>query len=229
MSSTNPPGWSCIRAPAIRTGRCKTGSFFAIRNSSELPRSGIVHRLDKDTSGLLLIARTLPAHTHLVRELGERRIEREYSAICNGVLTAGGRIDAAIARHPTERKRMSINPSGRPSVTHYRVVERFRAHTWIRVWLETGRTHQIRVHMAHVRHGLVGDPVYGGRMRLPPGADEDVTNALRAFRRQALHAQRLAFAHPLSSEAMEFSAALPDDFQALRDALQSHTVRSADD
>ena len=180
-----------------------------------VPRAGIVHRLDKDTSGLLLIAKTLKAHTALVRRLAERDISRNYLAVCNGVLTGGGTIDEPIARHPVDRKRMSIQRDGKPAVTHYTMIERFRAFTYVDVRLETGRTHQIRVHFAHRRHALVGDPVYGGRLALPSGASEDLVQVLRRFKRQALHATRLVFEHPSSGEEVEFTAAAPADFEEL--------------
>ena len=180
-----------------------------------LPRAGIVHRLDKDTSGLLLVAKSLPAHTALVRELAERSISRQYLAICNGVLTGGGTIDAAIGRHPIDRTRMTVREDGRLAVTHYTVIERFRAHTYVRVVLETGRTHQIRVHFAWRRHALVGDPVYGGRLALPAGASGALREALHAFRRQALHAARLELKHPSTGEVLRFEASPPADFQSL--------------
>ena len=186
----------------------------------ELPRAGIIHRLDKDTSGLLLIARTLPAHTALVRLLADRRIARLYLAVCNGVLTGGGTIDAPIGRHRVDRKRMCVRDDGRPATTHYKVLERFKAHTHIEVKLDTGRTHQIRVHFAHRRHALVGDPVYGGRLALPAGASETLIAALRGFRRQALHAARLEFAHPDSGDALRFEATPPADFEQLLAALR---------
>jgi 23S rRNA pseudouridine1911/1915/1917 synthase len=180
-----------------------------------VPRAGIVHRIDKDTTGLLLIAKTLPAHTSLVRQLAEREISREYLAVCNGVLTGGGTINVPIARHPVDRKRMSVQQDGKPAVTHYTVKERFRAFTLISVKLETGRTHQIRVHFAWRRHALVGDQVYGGRLALPKGASEPLIEALRRFKRQALHATRLAFAHPSSGEPMHLEVSPPADFEAL--------------
>lgn len=185
-----------------------------------LPRAGIIHRLDKDTSGLLLVAKTLPVHTELVRALAERAIARHYLAVCTGVLTGGGTIDAPIGRHRVDRKRMSIRDDGRAAVTHYTVLERFAAHTFIRVRLETGRTHQIRVHFAHRRHALVGDPVYGGRLALPAGASDGLVAALRGFRRQALHAAELGFTHPVSGEALRLEAPLPEDFEALLTALR---------
>ena len=180
-----------------------------------LPRAGIVHRLDKDTSGLLVVARTLPAHTALVRMLGEREVHREYEAICRGVMTAGGTIDAPIDRHPTDRVRMAVREGGRDAVTHYRVIKRFRANTHVRVQLETGRTHQIRVHLAHSGFPIVGDRVYGGRLTLPKGASEELRQALRDFPRQALHAARLQFAHPVSGKPVECASPLPADMQHL--------------
>jgi 23S rRNA pseudouridine1911/1915/1917 synthase len=180
-----------------------------------LPRAGIVHRLDKDTSGLLIIARTLPAHTALVRMLEDRDIHREYEAICRGVMTAGGTIDAPIDRHPTDRVRMAIRDGGRAAVTHYRVIRRFRAHTHVRVQLETGRTHQIRVHLAHAGYPIVGDRVYGGRLALPKGCSEELRLSLRAFPRQALHAARLQLAHPVTGKPLEAQAPLPQDMREL--------------
>jgi 23S rRNA pseudouridine1911/1915/1917 synthase len=190
----------------------------------ELPRAGIVHRLDKDTSGLLLIGKTLEAHTALVRSLGDREISRYYLAICSGVLTGGGTIDAPIGRHRVDRKRMSIRDDGKPAVTHYTVLERFAAHTFIRVKLDTGRTHQIRVHFAYRRHALVGDPVYGGRLALPAGAGDRLIATLRRFRHQALHAARLEFAHPSNGEPLSFEAQPPADFAELLHTLREDTA-----
>jgi len=192
---------------------------------ADIPRAGIVHRLDKETSGLLIIARTLKAHTALVRMLEEREIHREYEAICKGVMTAGGTIDAPIDRHPTDRVKMAVRQGGRESVTHYRVIKRYRANTHVRVQLETGRTHQIRVHLTHAGYPLVGDRVYGGRLEMPKGATEELRVALREFPRQALHAAKLQLEHPVSGKAVECVAPLPDDMVQLlkvlaRDAAQ---------
>ena len=186
---------------------------------SQLPRAGIVHRLDKDTSGLLVVARTVAAHTALVRMLEQRDVHREYEAVCRGVMTGGGTVDAPIDRHPTDRVRMAVREGGRDAITHYRVINRFRAHTHVRVQLETGRTHQIRVHLAHAGFPLVGDRVYGGRLSLPRGASEELVAALRAFPRQALHASRLEFVHPVSGRPVECRAPLPADMQELLAAL----------
>lgn len=184
-----------------------------------VPRAGIVHRLDKDTTGLMVVAGTVEDHTDLVRQLGERTVKREYRAVCNGVMTAGGTVEAPIGRHPVDRLKMAVRSGGKPAVTHYRVVRRYRSHTDVRVSLETGRTHQIRVHMAHIGYPLVGDRVYGGRLKLPRGAGEELVRVLRGFRRQALHARRLAFRHPRSKETVTFEAPIPRDYHDLLEAL----------
>ncbi|ACO77422.1 Pseudouridine synthase [Azotobacter vinelandii CA] len=177
-----------------------------------VPRAGIVHRLDKDTTGLMVVAKTLQAQTRLVEQLQKRSVSRIYEAIVVGVITAGATIDAPIGRHGQQRQRMAVVEGGKPAVSHYRVLERFRAHTHARIKLETGRTHQIRVHMAHVGYSLVGDPVYGGRFRIPPAASPTLVQALREFPRQALHARFLELDHPASGERLKWEAPLPDDF-----------------
>lgn len=192
-----------------------------------VPRAGIVHRLDKDTTGLMVVAKTLTAHKSLVDQLAARTVQREYMAVVVGRFTAGGTIEAPIGRHPVDRKRMAVVGSGRPAVTHYRVAERFSGHTLLRVFLETGRTHQIRVHMAHRRHPLVGDAVYGGRPVFPKQATEAVRDALQSFGRQALHARRLTFEHPVTRDAMTHEAPLPDDLDALVGALRAHAQEVA--
>jgi len=189
-------------------------------NLAQLPRAGIVHRLDKDTSGLLVVARTLPAQTALVAMLAARDIHRRYAAVVNGVPVAGGTVDAPLDRHPTDRLRRAVREGGRPAVTHYRVREKFRAHALLQCELESGRTHQIRVHMAHAGWPLVGDPLYGRGLRLPRGATPVLAEALRGFKRQALHAEHLAFAHPVTGEALTFDAEPPQDFLDLLDTLR---------
>jgi 23S rRNA pseudouridine1911/1915/1917 synthase len=186
-----------------------------------LPRAGIVHRLDKDTSGVMVVACTPGAHASLVRQLEARSVSREYEAVCVGVMTGGGTVDAPIGRHPVDRVRMAVREDGREAVTHYRVIERFRGHTHVRCHLETGRTHQIRVHLASIRHPIVGDPVYGGRLAMPAGATPALAEALRGFRRQALHAARLEFDHPARGERVRFEAPLPADLSGLIAALQA--------
>ena len=185
-----------------------------------LPRAGLIHRLDKDTSGLLVVARREDVRLDLIGQIRERRVARVYRALVQGRLIAGGRVDAPIGRHPRDRLRMAVVPSGKPSVTHYHVRERYVAHTDLEVHLESGRTHQIRVHMAHIRHPVVGDPVYGSRSMAVPGSPE-LTQAVRNFPRQALHAARLAFDHPALGR-VEFEAPLPPDFEYLRLALSAH-------
>src|SRR5712671_6489691 len=180
-----------------------------------VPRAGLIHRLDKDTSGLLMVARTPEMHVQLVRMLQERRIARGYLALSLGRPTAGATIDEPIGRHRSLRTRMAVRRDGREAVTHYRLEERFRGHTLLRVQLETGRTHQIRVHLAHVGFPIVGDAVYGGRRRQVAGAGEELRAALQGFRRQALHAQRLAFDHPVTGRHHTFEAPLPADLRAL--------------
>jgi len=180
-----------------------------------VPRAGIVHRIDKGTTGLLMIAKTLQAHNSLVSQLQARTVQREYQAIAMGVMTAGGTVDKPIGRHHTERKRMAITNTGKPAITHYRVEQRFRAHTHIRCKLETGRTHQIRVHMAHIRYPLLGDPSYGGRLRLPKGSSEICQQALQNFKRQALHAGLLGFIHPKTEQEVSWRIDIPDDMQTI--------------
>ena len=186
-----------------------------------LPRAGIVHRLDKETSGLLVVAKDLSTHKELVTQLQAREFEREYQAIVVGVMTSGGTVEAPLGRHPVQRKRMAVVERGKPATTHYRVIERFRAHSLIRVTLETGRTHQIRVHMAYVHFPIVGDPIYGGRLKLPRGGSSALVDALQHFRRQALHAARLGLMHPQTGEYMEWEAPLPEDMQVLLTILRA--------
>lgn len=184
-----------------------------------LPRAGIVHRIDKDTSGLLMVAKTLQAHHSLTEQLQERSIHREYLAVTRGRMTAGGTVDEPIGRHPSDRLRYVVRESGKEAVTHYRVVQRFTRHTLIQAKLETGRTHQIRVHMAHVRFPLLGDPLYGGRFQMPPDCDERLEKVLRSFKRQALHAAKLGLVHPETGEYIEWEQAMPEDMTELLAAL----------
>jgi len=196
---------------------------------NHLPRAGIIHRIDKDTTGLLVIARNLISHNALTKMLQAREFNRQYQALVNGVMTAGGTIDAPMGRHPQQRTKMAVllqNENAKNAITHYRVETRYRAHTLVNVKLETGRTHQIRVHMAHIKYPIVGDPVYGGRFRIPPGASEKFIKSLNAFKRQALHAKSLGFEHPVKGEYMEWQVPLPEDFQLLltemAEDFQSH-------
>ena len=182
---------------------------------SALPRAGLIHRLDKDTSGLLVVARTPEAQTALSRQLMARTMSRQYLAVSVGVMTGGGTIDAPIGRNRQDRLRMAIRESGRPAVTHFRVLERFRAHTFLSVQLETGRTHQIRLHLSHRKYPIVGDPVYGGRFAPPRGASPALLGTLRAFKRQALHAATLGFDHPRTLKRLTLQCPVPADFEQL--------------
>lgn len=196
---------------------------------SEVPRAGIVHRLDKDTTGLMVVAKTIPAQTKLVRDLQKRKITREYEAVASGIMTKGGTVDQPMARHATKRTLMAVHPMGKPAVTHYRIMENYRNYTRLRLRLETGRTHQIRVHMAHIAHPLLGDQTYGGRPRPPKNVREDFMEVLRNFKRQALHAVMLRLAHPITGEMMEWYAPLPDDFVELLNALKADYLEHKDE
>ncbi|MDI9238845.1 23S rRNA pseudouridine(1911/1915/1917) synthase RluD [Lysobacter sp. LF1] len=193
-----------------------------------LPRAGIVHRLDKDTSGVMVVARTLQAHTALIEQLSSREVHRQYLAVVVGSLVSGGTADAPIDRHPRDRIRMAVREDGRDAVTHFRLRERFRAHTLLECRLETGRTHQIRVHMAHLKHPIVGDPLYGGPLKLPKGATDDLIATLRGFKRQALHAQTLEFSHPVTGEAVRCTAPVPEDLEQLVNVLREDTQAAAE-
>lgn len=219
-----PAGLVVHPAAGNLTGTLLNGLLYHCPGLASVPRAGIVHRLDKDTTGLMVVAKNLAAHTNLVAQLQERSVSREYEAITYGVMTAGGTVDQPIARHATNRLKMAVTIGGKPSVTHYRVLKRFRSHTHIRCKLETGRTHQIRVHMSHIRYPLFGDETYAGRLRLPKGCPEDMIGQLRSFRRQALHARRLGLVHPMTDEPMEWEAPLPDDMVSLIELL-GHDAR----
>ena len=205
----------------------------ALLNHSEelgsVPRAGIVHRLDKDTTGLMVVAKNLSAHTSLVEQLQARTVSREYEALVTGVMTGGGTIEAAIGRHSQQRKKMRVvNTGGKEAITHYRLIERFTNHSYIRVKLETGRTHQIRVHMSHIHYPLIGDNTYGGRQRLPKKAPPELIVVLRSFGRQALHAQSLALIHPESGKLMQWEVQLPDDFATLLNSLREYDALDVD-
>ncbi len=209
-------------------GTLLNGLLYHCEQLASVPRAGIVHRLDKDTTGLMVVAKTLEAHYSLTTQLKDRSVKRHYHAIVQGVMTGGGTVDVPIGRHPTSRTRMAVLRPGREAgsryreaISHYRLVERFAGHSHVEVALETGRTHQIRVHMAHLGYPLVGDGVYGGRLRLSAGASAELATALREFPRQALHALRLSFIHPASGEAVEWESSLPEDMQQLLSVLQS--------
>lgn len=201
------------------TGTLQNALLYYHERLNTLPRAGIIHRIDKDTSGLLMVAKTLPAHHSLNNQLQAKTIDREYLAIVRGWMIAGGTIDEAIGRHPNDRIRYTVREQGKVAISHYRLIEHFKHHSFIRVKLETGRTHQIRVHMAHLHYPLVGDPLYGGNFQLPADCNENLAQHLRAFKRQALHATKLGLIHPLSHQAMIWEQALPKDMHALLNAL----------
>jgi len=202
-------------------GTLLNGLLHAYPELEAIPRAGIVHRLDKDTTGLMVVAKNLQSHSILVQQLQERSVEREYEAIVHGVLTGGGIIDAPLGRHSVNRKKKAVVVKGKDSITHYRVLQRFRSHTHVQLNLQTGRTHQIRVHMTHINHSLVGDPLYGGRLQLPAACSEEFEQNLRNFKRQALHARRLALVHPTSERKLSWEVVAPDDFQQLLSAIKN--------
>ncbi|EOU9566630.1 TPA: 23S rRNA pseudouridine(1911/1915/1917) synthase RluD [Pseudomonas aeruginosa] len=207
-------------AAGHQDGTLLNALLYHVPDIANVPRAGIVHRLDKDTTGLMVVAKTLEAHTKLVAQLQARSVSRIYEAIVIGVITSGGTIDAPIGRHGVQRQKMAVVDAGKVAVSHYRVLERFRAHTHTRVKLETGRTHQIRVHMSHIGYPLVGDPVYGGRFRIPPVASQTLVQTLREFPRQALHARFLELDHPATGVRMKWESPLPEDFLWLLSLLR---------
>jgi len=218
-----PPGLIVHPGAGVPDGTLENALLHHAESQAALPRAGIIHRLDKDTSGALVVAKTLKAHTALVAELQAREMHRQYEAVVHGALISGSTVDAPLGRHPSDRLRQAVVEDGREAITHYRVLERFRAHTHLRCQLETGRTHQIRVHMAYIRHPIVGDPVYGGALKLPKGASEELILALRGFRRQALHAELLEFSHPVSKKQVSVQAPRPQDLNRLIDVLRQET------
>lgn len=210
------------------TGTLLNGLLHHCPDLQSIPRAGIVHRLDKDTTGLMVVAKTLQAQNHIVEQLQSREMGREYEAIVQGTMTGGGTIKEPMARHAKDRTKMSVHPTGKEAVTHYRVLERFPCHTHIRVKLETGRTHQIRVHMAHIKHPLAGDQTYGGRVRLPKGVTAELREVLRNFPRQALHAKQIELHHPATNKLMKWEVPLPADFTELLDVLK-HDAEQSDE
>lgn len=221
-----PPGLVTHPGAGNRVGTMMNGLLHLFPELSDLPRAGIVHRLDKDTSGLMVVARSLPAHTHLAQALQEHRVQRTYHALCCNVPISGGTISAPIGRHPTHRTKMAVVTRGKSATTHYRVINRFAKHAHLEVTLETGRTHQIRVHMAHTGFPLIGDPNYGSNKQFARGISDSLRTVLANFPRQALHAARLALEHPIRSELMQWEALPPDDFSSLLTALTQNELGS---
>lgn len=215
-----PAGLVVHPAVGHQSGTLLNALLHHVPDIINVPRAGIVHRLDKDTTGLMVVAKNIQAQTQLVDQLQKRSVSRIYECIVIGVITAGGKIDAPIGRHGQQRQRMAVMEGGKQAISHYRVLERFRSHTHTRVKLETGRTHQIRVHMAHINFPLVGDPAYGGRFRIPPAANPTMLQALKEFPRQALHARFLELTHPVTGQRMKWESPLPDDFTWLLSLLR---------
>ncbi len=229
-----PAGLVVHPAAGNYSGTLLNALLYRYPGIENVPRAGIVHRLDKDTTGLMVVAKTLQAQTQLVNQLQDRSMGREYEAITMGVMTGGGVVEAPIARHPTQRTKMSVAPEGmgKEAITHYRVLKKFNAHTHIRCKLETGRTHQIRVHMSHIGYPLVGDQTYFGRFRLPKGISLNLRQELQTFQRQALHARELSLWHPTTDEYMTWDVELPEDFEKLLQSLsdeQNETYSELDD
>ena len=224
-----PVGMVVHPAAGHKDGTLQNALLYFDEHLNEVPRAGIVHRLDKDTSGLLVVARNLKAHKNLVAQLQARTVHREYQAIVLGVMTSGGTVDEPIGRHARDRKRMAVRLDAKQAITHYRVSERYRGHTRVKVNLETGRTHQIRVHMSHIHFPLVGDPVYGGRLILPRGASDELKDALKSFKRQALHAAKLGLKHPATQQEMHWKAPLPEDMLHLIEVLRADIEDKMDD
>ncbi len=221
-----PAGLVVHPAAGHGSGTLVNALLYHCPDLASVPRAGVVHRLDKDTTGLMVVAKNLSAHSDLVSQLQDRSVSREYQAIVHGVMTGGGKVDAPIGRHPRQRQKNAVlEHGGKEAITHYRLVRRYFAHTQITCKLETGRTHQIRVHMAYRHYPLVGDALYGGRPRIPKGADESLIDTLRQFPRQALHAQRLGLVHPASGEYVEWQADTPADMLQLIAELEQDEKR----
>ncbi len=219
-----PAGLVVHPGSGIESGTLLNGLLHHIPSLQDLPRAGIVHRLDKDTSGVMVIAKTALAHQSLIQQFSEHGIEKQYQAIVKGPMIAGGTLETDIDRSPHHRTKMSVAPKGygKPAVTHYRVATRFEHYTHLKIQIETGRTHQIRVHMLHIHHPIVGDTVYGGRLNFTTGVSEQVRNAIRATSRQMLHASHLGFDHPETGERLVFDVPLPQDFLDLLALLKTH-------
>jgi len=213
-------------AAGNRDGTLLNALLFHFPQLASVPRAGIVHRLDKDTTGLMVVAKTLAAHTDLVAQLQARSVSREYEAVVSGVMTGGGCVDQPIGRHPKQRVKMAVVRDGKEARTHYKVLQRFDGHTYIRLKLETGRTHQIRVHMASIKFPIVGDDVYGGRFRIHKGVSDQLRETLQSFDRQALHARELGLVHPHTGEFVSWKTELPEDMQNLLAALNQEQEKA---
>lgn len=219
-----PAGFTVHPGAGTPDGTVQNALLHHFPQVQQVPRAGLIHRLDKDTTGLMVVALSEAAHTALTAAMERRDIHREYDALVNGALVTGGTVREPIGRHPRDRLKMAVVPGGRTAVTHYRVAERFAWHTLLRVQLETGRTHQIRVHLMHIKHPVAGDPVYGGASFRARGASEQLRAAVAGLGRQSLHAARLAFAHPVTNTPLNFEVPRPADFEALLDLLRRESA-----
>lgn len=226
MVINKPAGLVVHPAAGNRSGTLLNGLLFHCQGLNKVPRAGIVHRLDKDTSGLMVVAKTLESHASLVEQLRVKSVNRIYQALVCGLVTAGGTVNEALGRHPRHRTKRAVSQGtdAREAVTHFRIKEKFRSHTLVQCELETGRTHQIRVHMAHIGFPIVGDPLYGGRPRIPKGADPELIKSLEHFKRQALHAWQLGLEHPESGEHMSWQVEIPADMQQLLELMAADNV-----
>lgn len=220
MVVNKPAGWVVHPGAGNPDGTLLNALLFHYPKSRQLARAGIVHRLDKDTSGLMVVAKTEAARLGLTAQLVDHSLHREYLALVNGRVISGNTVEEPIARDKHDRRKMAINMMGKEAVTHYRVDSRFRSHTLLRVQLETGRTHQIRVHMTHIGFALVGDPVYGRRLAISGDCHPELETQLRGFKRQALHATRIEYEHPVSGEHQSWERLMPQDMQLLVDACE---------
>ncbi len=210
-----PSGLVVHPAAGNSDGTLVNALLFHSEAQKHLPRAGIIHRLDKDTTGLLVVAKSIEAHTSLVAQLQDRAFEREYQCLVHGHLVSGGTVEEAIGRHPQNRVQMAVTPTGKEAITHYRLKDKFKDFTHLQVNLETGRTHQIRVHMAHLRYPIVGDPLYGRKNYVPSGSSDLLKEQVRGFKRQALHARKLGLTHPVTQEFLSWEVDAPADFLAL--------------
>lgn len=217
-----PAGLTVHPGAGVPSGTLLNGLLHWDARQQLLPRAGIVHRLDKDTSGLMVVARTLGSYHALVEQLKERSVKRQYQAIVSGRLAGKGLVDEPVGRHPRDRVKMAVVASGKPALSEYEALEQFGLYSHVQVRLQTGRTHQIRVHMAHLGHPLLGDSQYGFRLRLPPHASDALVEALSHFDRQALHACELALIHPRTGELMCWQAEPPEDYRQVLGLLQEH-------
>ena len=210
------------------TGTLQNGLLYYLPSLKYLPRGGLIHRLDKDTSGLLVIAKTSRSYKQMVSALQNRKILREYRAICVGAMSSGGKVDAKISRDTKNRIKFAISKNGKHALTHFRILKKFEQHTYIGLRLDTGRTHQIRVHMSHIKYPLLGDPLYGKRLIVPQRASKTLQSKLQQFKRQALHANKISLSHPISHEELTIKSKIPEDILSILVALSNDQMNRED-